>query len=116
MLGKTSAVLFLVCGLLSGCAELTWVRADTTAAQLESDQEGCRRQAFVSAKDRYDSDRWFQNSFRPGVVRSEADRAEADRHQREKSRIETERGLNERRAFVRCMEDRGYRQVERPAA
>ncbi len=106
----------LVCGLVSACADLAWVRADTTQAQVERDQAGCRRQAFVTAKERYDSDRWLFDSVRPGAVRTDAERAEADRYQREKSRVETDRGINEHHAFVRCMEDLGYRQVERPSA
>ena len=106
----------LVAGLAAGCADLTWVRPDTTTQQLDVDQTTCRREAFVRAKDRYESDRWFFGALRPGATRTGADHNERDRYQREKARVESERTLNEREAFLRCMETRGYQQVERPGS
>jgi len=107
------ALVPLLCALVVGCAELVWVRAGTTAEQLDRDQRECQRQAFLAARDGYESDRLFAEMTKPKAVRDDADRTALDRYHREISRSDTNRTSEERRFFVRCMKALGYREGER---
>ena len=93
-------------GLLAGCAEWAWVRPDTPVAQLDHDRNECRSSASALARHRYPKERWL-----PAATQMEIERYESER-----SSNETDRNLYEERAFRSCMEERGYRLVERPPA